>query len=267
MSRHGQGLHNAVAEAVGISNWTEYWSLLDNTLESERVVEGVSDRDINLVDPSLTDLGVTQARSSGKQWRDGHVPRPKIIYSSPLRRCIQTARHIHSVVNGGEGAVSFHVMEMLRERIVNHPCDRRSSYDTIVRSFAHDDAPGWKISKPAIKPDELPEPGAAGSEDRKWRVELEDGFRRDATDPYWNADDNETFENVGRRAMYALNDILATGDPTDKTKDEKDRHDVVTLAIHSGLSKGFLQITNHPVFWQMYPGETFPILIRAKAVV
>lgn len=96
--RHGHAEHNEAHESHGDIVYT--WNIFQDAL--------------------LTDKGREQA----SQVSFSHVP--DRVYSSPLRRCIQTARGIlpHSLI---------HVHDGLIERQCDHPCNRKSDLSAILQ--------------------------------------------------------------------------------------------------------------------------------------
>ena len=115
----------------------------------------------------------------GKFWSklvtDEMVPLPGAIYTSPLTRCLETTQFVFRDVLVQNGA-HFQpiVKELLRERLTDHTCDRRSNRSWIAKNF----------------PDYIIEPGLS-EEDRLW------------TGGQW-----ETAEAHAARKQQALEDIF-----------------------------------------------------------
>lgn len=96
--RHGHAQHNEAHEIHGDVVYT--WNIFHDAL--------------------LTDKGREQARGVSFS----HIP--DRVYSSPLRRCIQTAR-------GACPDALIHVHDGLLERQCDHPCNRKSNLSTIIQ--------------------------------------------------------------------------------------------------------------------------------------
>lgn len=92
------------------------------------------------VDAKLTEDGVGLARRSGQLWvewtESNGVPLPETVYTSPLARCLETTKLVYSDVMIKQGRdFSPVVKELLRERLTNHTCDRRSSRSWISKNY------------------------------------------------------------------------------------------------------------------------------------
>lgn len=98
------------------------------------------DGEIIWTDSQLNGDGVEQAKELGLLWSkfvaEDKIPLPETIYSSPLARCLETTRLVFANVVSVQG-VQFHpiVKELLRERLTNHTCDRRSSLGWIKEHY------------------------------------------------------------------------------------------------------------------------------------
>jgi broad specificity phosphatase PhoE len=67
---------------------------------------------------------------------DDKVPLPGAIYTSPLSRCLETTKLVFQNVFVQNGAHFQPVIkELLRERLTDHTCDRRSSRTSMTESF------------------------------------------------------------------------------------------------------------------------------------
>ncbi|OGM51024.1 hypothetical protein ABOM_000256 [Aspergillus bombycis] len=120
LTRHGLGIHNAFEAKVGREAWNNYWSHLDG------------DGTISWVDAKLTEAGIQQAEALSQFWTDAvtmeKVPLPEALYTSPLARCLETTRLVFSqpMEQSGEQFQPV-VKELLRERLTDHTCDKRST--------------------------------------------------------------------------------------------------------------------------------------------
>lgn len=64
------------------------------------------------------------------------IPLPESIYTSPLTRCLETTDAVFRDVFRREGAKFQPVIkELLRERLTDHTCDRRSNRSVITANF------------------------------------------------------------------------------------------------------------------------------------
>ncbi|KAE8414078.1 histidine phosphatase superfamily [Aspergillus pseudocaelatus] len=145
LTRHGLGVHNVFEAKVGREAWNNYWSHLDG------------DGTISWVDAKLTEDGVQQAEVLGRFWADAvtteKVPLPGSRYTSPLARCLETTRLVFSKPMGQFGEQFEPVVkELLRERLTDHTCDKRST-----RTWIEGQYPSYLI-----------EPGFS-EEDRLWK--------------------------------------------------------------------------------------------------
>lgn len=120
-----------------------YWSLLDGN--------GTS----TWADALLTPVGVKEAQKASNFYKtlyeQQRMPHFETYYSSPLRRCIQTANTTFGTLD----MPSNHpfvptIKELLREDISPHTCDRRSSKSELEKFI-----PGWKFEAGFTEKDEL----------------------------------------------------------------------------------------------------------------
>jgi broad specificity phosphatase PhoE len=114
------------------------------------------DGEVTWADSLLNQDGIEQAKTLGHFWSDAvandKIPIPETIYTSPLARCLETTRLVFENVMEEHGAEFRPVVkELLRERLTDHTCDRRSSKNWIQKHY-----PGYSI-----------EPGLS-EEDRLW---------------------------------------------------------------------------------------------------
>lgn len=148
----------------------EHWSHLDGNGK------------IVWADAHLNENGIDQATSLGNFWSksidEDEIPLPETIYTSPLARCMETARLAFSEVFK-EARKPFRpvVKELLRERLTDHTCDRRSLSTWIEKNY-----PNFQIEPCFSEEDKLWTGGSWETEDqhtaRKQRV-LEDIFSTD----------------------------------------------------------------------------------------
>ncbi|GAB1199508.1 hypothetical protein APSETT444_008858 [Aspergillus pseudonomiae] len=120
LTRHGLGIHNVFEAKVGREAWNNYWSHLDG------------DGTVSWIDAKLTEAGIQQAEALSQFWTDAvtteKVPLPESLYTSPLARCLETTRLVFSqpMEQSGEPFQPV-VKELLRERLTDHTCDKRST--------------------------------------------------------------------------------------------------------------------------------------------
>lgn len=84
------------------------------------------------VDAKLTEDGIGLARQLGHLWLEWAgttgVPLPETLYTSPLARCLETTKLVYApVMAKHERSFQPVVKELLRERLTNHTCDKRST--------------------------------------------------------------------------------------------------------------------------------------------
>ncbi|KAF1911214.1 histidine phosphatase superfamily [Ampelomyces quisqualis] len=136
MVRHGQGVHNVKKTEVGREEWNRYWAKLPG------------DSTANWLDAALTPYGKAQATGLASLWTGDHgIQSPQSIYSSPLRRCLQTTSHAFAPLLSQTIPI---VKESLRERLGVHTCDERSTRSWIAEAF-----PEFRIEEGLSEEDEL----------------------------------------------------------------------------------------------------------------
>jgi len=129
--RHGEATHNVGAEVEGDSAY-----------------ENPAYRDA-----SLTAKGVNQTSAAGKAIA-AEYPKVAAIWSSPLRRCLQTAENVMESV--GYPADSLYVHDSLLERLGRgHICntraltkDIRGAFPDFKTEFLPDSGPEWNGPEP-----------------------------------------------------------------------------------------------------------------------
>ncbi|USP82282.1 hypothetical protein yc1106_09556 [Curvularia clavata] len=170
LGRHGEGFHNAAESYFGTPAWNCYWS--------ERDGNGT----VTWADAKLTEVGKQQALLVNAFWqhliKDEKISPPESFYTSPLYRCLDTARlTFEGIKFPGKTRFVPVVKEFLREGISAHTCDRRHS-----KSYIHKNFPSFKFEKGFAEEDpywtELyAEPSAA--QDARSKVVLDDIFSSD----------------------------------------------------------------------------------------
>jgi broad specificity phosphatase PhoE len=91
-------------------------------------------------DSRLNDEGVKQVQELGQFWAnlvtEAQAPLPGTVYTSPLTRTLETTKYVFEPVFKQNG-VPFQpiVKELLRERLTDHTCDRRSNRSWIAEHF------------------------------------------------------------------------------------------------------------------------------------
>ena len=110
MGRHGEGNHNAMESYVGTPAWNCYWALLDGANSS-----------FVYADAPVTPAGANEATKANAYWRSRlafeKIQAPQSYYSSPMRRCLETAEVTFAGLGliDGKGAEKVVVKEGLRE--------------------------------------------------------------------------------------------------------------------------------------------------------
>ena len=173
MGRHGEGFHNAAESYFGTPAWNCYWSELDGN------------GTVTWADAQLTIDGIKQAKVVNKFWshliKDEKITPPESFYTSPLYRCLDTAKiTFEGVKLPKKNPFVPVVKEFLREGISAHTCDRRHSKSFIKKNF-----PGFKFEK---------------------------GFAEE--DPYWTELFAEPRANQDARSKAVLDDIFSNDDST-----------------------------------------------------
>ena len=146
-----------------------YWSKLEG------------DGTVTWSDAKLVPEGIQQATDLSAIWAEtvnkAKLPLPGTLYTSPLARCLETTRLVFSdLVQSQDRPFRPVVKELLRERMTDHTCDRRSSRTWIAEHY----------------PDYVIEPGFA------------------ETDVLWRADRWEPGEEHDARKQQVLEDIFAS---------------------------------------------------------
>jgi broad specificity phosphatase PhoE len=171
MGRHGEGFHNAAETYFGTPAWNCYWSELDGN------------GTVTWADAKLTEIGVQQALRVNRFWahllKDEKITAPQSYYTSPLYRCLDTARlTFTNLTLPHKSPFKPIIKEFLREGISAHTCDRRSTKSSIRQAF-----PSFKF---------------------------ESGFPEH--DPYWMPLRAEPRENQDARSKAVLDDIFSSDD-------------------------------------------------------
>ncbi|KAJ2893546.1 uncharacterized protein MKZ38_008500 [Zalerion maritima] len=169
--RHGLGVHNVVMGEVGSSEWKNHWSKMDG------------DGSRTWFDAELVDEGKAQAADLGARFATGvkqdGFPVPDTIYTSPLARCLETAKLVFKDVVEGRGREFRPVVkELLRERLTDHTCDRRRP-----RTWIGENYPEYEIDPSLDESDTLWREGVTESnEDHVAREQtlLQDVFQADS---------------------------------------------------------------------------------------
>lgn len=173
LGRHGEGFHNAAETYFGTPAWNCYWSELEGNAT------------VTWADAKLTPAGVKQAQDVNAFWKhliaDEKITPPESYYTSPLYRCLDTAKLTFSNLNLPKKSPFVPtVKELLREGISAHTCDRRSN-----RTYIHQNFPSFRFEK---------------------------GFPEH--DPYWKALMAEPSADQDLRSKAVLDDIFSNDDST-----------------------------------------------------
>ncbi|KAF1973031.1 phosphoglycerate mutase-like protein, partial [Bimuria novae-zelandiae CBS 107.79] len=128
LGRHGEGYHNAAESYFGTPAWNCYWSEKDGNTT------------VTWADAHLTPTGIQQARDVNAFWKKlltvDKIAAPQTYYTSPLYRCLDTARLTFSGLPlSKKNPFIPTVKENFREGISAHTCDRRSNKTYIRRNF------------------------------------------------------------------------------------------------------------------------------------
>lgn len=173
MARHGEGFHNAAESYFGTPAWNCYWAPRDGNST------------VTWADAKLTEVGIQQALKVKDFWnhliKDEKITPPEVYYSSPMDRCLDTARLTWEGVKlPPKSKFKPIVKELLREGISAHTCNRRSTKSYIKKNY-----PEFKFEK---------------------------GFPEE--DPYWTEFEAEPSENQDARSKVVLDDIFTSDDST-----------------------------------------------------
>ncbi|CAO2657228.1 Nn.00g033540.m01.CDS01 [Neocucurbitaria sp. VM-36] len=173
MGRHGEGYHNAAETYFGTPVWNCYWSELDGNAT------------VTWADAHLTETGVAQANRVNTFWKylikDQKITPPETYYTSPLYRCLDTAKLTFSGLDlPHKSPFVPTIKEFLREGISAHTCDRRSN-----KTYIHNNFPSFNFEK---------------------------GFAE--ADPYWTELHAEPRANQDARSKAVLDDIFSNDDST-----------------------------------------------------
>lgn len=195
--RHGNARHNAISDTFTKPISWRFTSKLRTNF-----------------DPGLTVKGIQDAQRSGKLLSDlvrfESAPLPVTVYTSPLRRCIQTAIYTLAKLRP-PGPVTLHIKEGLREwkgYDHNHTSDRRNTTPTIL----------------ALVNQLSTELGLAVHPVLDWTLDQPD-----------EANMRETYVDVDRRVRGVLDDIFA--DPASGR--------CVLVVLHNRSNKSLLRVLGH----------------------
>ncbi|TMW64806.1 hypothetical protein Poli38472_008973 [Pythium oligandrum] len=118
--RHAEGYHNVAERELGTARW-----------------EAVEAKQEKFLDADLTPFGINDAQSKGPpavavELAKGMPPVERVIVS-PMSRAIQTAENFFTP---GQGPRPFVAMELCRETLGIHTCDKRRPLHQIKEKFA-----------------------------------------------------------------------------------------------------------------------------------
>lgn len=187
-------------------------------------------------DPLLTTEGQQQVRRTRDAWvkqLEDRVPLPQVIYSSPLRRAIDTAELTWNGASLAKG-ISRKVRISL-DRVCpklrrlgqgKHERDDRSAY---LRQAVHQKSPGDSV--PCVNPEGYtshrdtadPEPAA---------YQFDPDFTE--ADQLWTPHYQEQPPQIALRARLALNNLFAT-----------DSNTFISITAHGGFIGGLLRAIGH----------------------
>src|SRR5690242_7947413 len=170
MGRHGEGFHNAAESYFGTPAWNCHWAQ----------EEGNST--VTWADAKLTQTGIKQAQDVNAFWAhllaDEKITPPESYYTSPLYRCLDTAKiSFANLALPKKSPFKPVVKELLREGITSHTCNRRSDKSVLAKDF-----PTFSFEKNFPEKDPLwkeltNEPSAA--QDIRSKALLDDVFSSD----------------------------------------------------------------------------------------
>ncbi|KAL7796112.1 histidine phosphatase superfamily [Trichoderma ceciliae] len=205
MGRHGEGWHNAAETFYGTPAWNCYWAEQDGN--STAVWS----------DAELTPNGLAQANKANAYYKS-HFEKEKLphfqsYYSSPLKRCIQTANITFANLNlPRSNPFKPTIKELFRESISIHTCDRRSTKTQI-----HAYAPNFQF---------------------------EEGFSE--TDLLWRGDqdEGETSAHQDARSKIVVDDVFSHDDNTwiSITSHSGEIRSILTVLNHRSFSLSTGQI-------------------------
>ncbi|KAJ4358477.1 putative phosphoglycerate mutase pmu1 [Didymosphaeria variabile] len=135
LGRHGEGYHNAAETYFGTPAWNCYWSEKDGNST------------VTWADAHLTPKGVSQAQDVNRFWKKllttEKIAAPQTYYTSPLFRCLDTARLTFSGLPlPRKSPFVPTIKEYFREGISAHTCDRRSN-----KTYIHANFPTYKFER------------------------------------------------------------------------------------------------------------------------
>lgn len=173
MGRHGEGFHNAAESYFGTPAWNCYYAQEEGNAT------------VTWADAKLTRNGIKQAEDVNKFWAhlisEEKVTPPETYYSSPLYRCLDTAKiTFGNLTLPKQSQFKPVVKEYLREGITTDTCNRRSNKTYLAKNF-----PGFKFEK------NFPE-----------------------IDPLWKALLNEPSADQDIRSKALLDDVFSSDDST-----------------------------------------------------
>ena len=130
LGRHGEGYHNAAESYFGTPAWNCYWSERDGN------------ETVTWADAHITPKGVDQALAVNAFWKhlikDEKITPPQTYYTSPMFRCLQTAKLTFEGLNlPRKNPFVPTIKEYFREGISAHTCDRRGSKSVIRKAFPY----------------------------------------------------------------------------------------------------------------------------------
>lgn len=215
LGRHGEGWHNVAEKKYGTKEWEASWSLLEGN------------DDMRWADALLTPEGEKQALAAHAFWAD--APRRGLsaldsYYTSPLSRCLQTARLTFSELPlPKEKPFKPIVKELLRETNGVHTCDRRSSKTELTKAFP---------------------------ESFMSTFTFESGFSD--KDVLWSPTVRETDEETQARVRKLLDDVFM-----------HDKKAFISMTSHSGSIRAILAVLGHREF-RLVQGSVMAVLVRAE---
>lgn len=201
--RHGNTPHNEDSETWGKPVAWRYLSGLAKNFDPQITPEGVSNAN-------------TAAQYMSEMVYGQSAPRPLVVYSSPLRRCIETAMHLikqaglnYPTPDGRFPPVTLHVKEGLREWM----------------GYGHGHQSDRKGSRADIQ---------ALVEQLKGELGMTVNYHLDVPEQEYFHD--EVYINVDQRVRSVLDDIF----------NNPNSGGCVMLVLHSRCHKSLLRVLGHP---------------------
>jgi broad specificity phosphatase PhoE len=160
--RHAEGFHNAKDREVGTPRWEAEFAKTEAFLDAELTPFGIADAQRKGVEPLRRELA------------KGMPPIERVVVS-PMSRAIQTAQHFLA----GQAPTPFVAMELCRETLGVHTCDKRRTLSELRRKF------------------------------QDVNFDYKTAAMADEEDTWWQPDHRETSDEIQARAREFLKQLFA----------------------------------------------------------